>query len=136
MPNKILPYNSSLKHFARKLRNDSTLTEVLLWTQIKSRALRVEFHRQVMIDKYIVDFYCHEIKLAIEIDGSTHENDEATVKDAARQDLLEGLGVTFIRFSDRDIKTNINGCFQALQMQVQELLKAQSLNRAPYRRRS
>ena len=82
MPNKIIPYNPRLKQFARKLRNKSTLSEVLLWKQIKAKALGVEFHRQVPIDKYVVDFYSHELFLAIEIDGISHDNPE---KDNERQ---------------------------------------------------
>ena len=69
MKNKIIPYNPKLKDLARKLRKESTLSETLLWKQIKNKSLGVEFHRQVPLDNFIVDFYCHELMLAIEIDG-------------------------------------------------------------------
>ena len=72
--NTIIPYNPKLKQFARDLRNNSTLSEVLLWRQIKGQTLKYEFHRQVPIDEFIVDFYCHELKLAIEIDGDSHND--------------------------------------------------------------
>ena len=71
--NKIIPYNPKLKEFARQLRKNSTLSEILLWQKIKQQALGVQFHRQVPLLEYIVDFYCHELKLAIEIDGKSHE---------------------------------------------------------------
>jgi very-short-patch-repair endonuclease len=77
--NIILPYNPKLKILARRLRNNSTLAEVLLWQNIKGKSYGYEFHRQLPIDEFIVDFYCHELHLAIEIDGDTHnyifEND-------------------------------------------------------------
>jgi very-short-patch-repair endonuclease len=64
----------------------------------------VEFHRQVPLDKFIVDFYCHELMLAIEIDGVTHGTEEAREKDLTRQARLESLGVSFLRFYDGDVK--------------------------------
>ncbi|MBT0813133.1 DUF559 domain-containing protein [Litoribacter ruber] len=85
MKNRILPYHPKLKALARELRKNSTLSEVLLWILIKNKALGVEFHRQVPIDNFIVDFYCHELMLAIEIDGNTHEYEEVAVNDTRRQ---------------------------------------------------
>ncbi len=66
--NTIISYNPKLKQFARDLRNNSTLSEILLWRQIKGQKLGYEFHRQVPIDEFIVDFYCHELKLVIGVD--------------------------------------------------------------------
>ena len=59
--NKIFPYNPKLKQFARELRKNSTLFEVLLRRQIKGQALGYEFYRLVPFDQFIVDFYCHEL---------------------------------------------------------------------------
>ena len=73
MSNKIIPYNPKLKDFAQYLRNHSTASEITLWNHIRRKALGVEFHRQVPILGYIVDFYCHELALAIEVDGNIHE---------------------------------------------------------------
>ena len=122
MPNRIIYYRKANKAFAIKLRNESTYAEALLWKYIRNRSLGVQFHRQVPLDKFIVDFYCHELKLAIEIDGITHEGSEAEQRDETRQKRLEDLGVSFIRFADNDVKTNIQGCYTALQMKVDELL--------------
>jgi very-short-patch-repair endonuclease len=118
MRNKIIPYNPLLKQFARKLRKESTLSEVLLWRQVKNRSLGVEFHRQVPIDDYIVDFYCHELKLAIEIDGSSHINAD---KDTEGQSKLEQLGVRFIRFTDRIVKHDMNNVIWALKEFIDQL---------------
>lgn len=118
MANKIIPYDPSLKLFARKLRTESTLSEVLLWRRIKGKALGVEFHRQVPLNKFIVDFYCHELMLAIEIDGGSHDDIE---KDNERQEKLESLGVRFIRFADRTVKQDMNNVLNALTNFIEEL---------------
>jgi very-short-patch-repair endonuclease len=108
MKRKIIPYNKSLKILARNLRNNSTLAEVLLWKQLKGKQLRgYDFHRQKPIDKYIVDFYCSELLLAIEIDGSSHM--EKYDEDLMRQQRLESLGVHLLRFTDSEVKNNLIG---------------------------
>jgi very-short-patch-repair endonuclease len=118
MRNKVLPYDPTLKEFARKLRKESTLSEVLLWKRIKGKTLGCEFHRQVPIARFIVDFYCHEIMLAIEIDGCSHVD---LKKDDERQAYLEKMGVRFIRFSDRMVKTDIENVMYALGTLVEKL---------------
>lgn len=118
MRNKIIPYNPLLKQLARKLRKESTLSEVLLWRQIKNRSLGIEFHRQVPIDNYIVDFYCHELMLAIEIDGNSHIDEH---KDTKRQNKLEQLGVRFIRFTDRTVKQDMNNVILGIMGFVEQL---------------
>lgn len=93
--NKLIPYNPKLKALARELRNNSTLSEVLLWNEIKGRSLLgYEFHRQVPIDEYIVDFFCHELMLAIEIDGDSHA--QKFEEDEARQYRLKIVGVDML----------------------------------------
>ncbi len=107
---KIYPYNPKLKLLARKLRNNSTYAEVLLWNQLKNKKLKgYDFHRQKPILNYILDFFCHELFLAIEVDGITHDNEIQQVKDKARQSEIEALGITFLRFDDMDIKTQMDG---------------------------
>ena len=117
MKNKIIPYNPKLKELARELRKNSTLSEVLLWLKIKGKTMGVEFHRQVPIDNFIVDFYCHELMLAIEIDGSSH--DEKQDYDQNRQLILENLGVRFIRFSDIDVKQKMGWVLEELMICVE-----------------
>ncbi len=121
MRNKIIPYNPNLKEYARYLRNNSTLSEVLLWQKIKRKAFDVEFHRQVPMLDYIVDFYCHELMLAIEIDGDSH--DFKYDYDANRQGRLEEYGVTFIRFSDGEVKREMFSVLLALEQTIESLKK-------------
>ncbi len=101
--NKIIPYELHLVNRARELRKTMTPGEVLLWQRIRKRQLGVQFHRQVPINKYIVDFYCHEIQLAVEIDGSSHDHPDQSGKDLERQTVLESLGVRVIRFTEAEV---------------------------------
>ena len=119
MNSKIIPYNPKLREFAKQLRNNSTLSEVLLWKQIKGKALGVEFKRQVPMLEYIVDFYCQEIGLAIEVDGNIH--DFRYLEDAQRQQEIEKYGVIFIRFSNEEIKNNMFSVILSLESKIEEL---------------
>jgi very-short-patch-repair endonuclease len=104
----IIPYKPKLKEVARKLRKSGTLSEVLLWRHLrKKQILGYDFDCQKPIDNYIVDFFCNELMLAIEIDGCSHN--EKSEEDRIRQAKLESLGIRFLRFHDSDIKKNIQG---------------------------
>ncbi len=106
MRRKIIPYNPKLKEYAKNLRKNSTLSEILLWNKIKQGQMKgYDFHRQKPIDNYIVDFFCPDLMLAIEIDGITHFDKE--VYDNKRQDRLERLGVSVLKFGDGQVKRNI-----------------------------
>lgn len=103
---KIIPYNPRLKQLARKLRKNMTLSEVLLWNELKNKQmLGFDFDRQHPVDNYIVDFYCKKLKLAIEVDGDTHIY--RYDYDIERQERLEELGIHFLRFDDLEIKRNM-----------------------------
>lgn len=121
MRRKIIPYNLVLKELARQLRKNMTLSEVLLWGDLKNKQiLGFDFDRQRPIDNYIVDFYCKDLQLAIEIDGSSHDSEEAQLKDEVRQKRLESLGVTFLRFSDRAVKRDRANVVRAITIYVEE----------------
>lgn len=119
---KILNYNPALKEKARELRNNSTRTEILLWTFLKGRQLRgYDFHRQKPIDEYIVDFFCSELSLAIEIDGLSHIGKE--LYDSKRQDRLEQLGVKFLRFKDEDVFYNCDYVIKEIEKWIDNNVK-------------
>ncbi|MEP5340933.1 MAG: endonuclease domain-containing protein [Algibacter sp.] len=80
----------------------------------------VQFHRQIPMLKYIVDFYCHEIGLAIEIDGQSH--DHSFLYDAKRQGELEKYGIKFLRFSNDEIKKNMFSVLLLIEETVKELI--------------
>lgn len=89
------------------LRKNMTLSEILLWQEIKSKqVLGHDFDRQRPIDNYIVDFYCKDLQL--EIDGESHHYEGAYEKDVKRQKRLESLGVRFLRIEDELVKQDIN----------------------------
>ena len=117
--NPIIPYDPWLKIFARKLRNNSTTSEIILWNHIKCKAYGVEFHRQVPILSYIVDFYCHELRLAIEIDGNSH--DFKYDYDKRRQKKLEKYKITFLRLTDLEVKRELFSVLLKLEQQIAEL---------------
>ena len=114
MKRKIIPYNPKLKELARELRKNMTLSEVLLWNELKNKSmLEYDFDRQRPIDNYIVDFYCKELSLAIEIDGDTHIYKYDY--DDERQRELEKLGVHFLRFEDIEVKKNMRNVVRVIE---------------------
>ena len=126
--NRIIPYREDLKQKARELRKNSTLSEVLLWCKINNRQLEgVQFHRQVPMLDYIVDFYCHELQLAIEIDGDSHYHEDKYVYDLKRQRSLEYWGVKFLRFDDSDIKQKMNWVLEEIIYCIQSIKRVGQL---------
>jgi very-short-patch-repair endonuclease len=122
MLNGIFPYNPKLKALAKKLRKESTLSEVLLWERLKKKQIKgYDFHRQKPIDNYIVDFYCSELFLSIEIDGISHAEKEKY--DEKRLNKLKSLGIEVLVFSDLCVKQNINGVLLEISNWIQKRKK-------------
>jgi len=116
MRRKIIPYNPKLKELARKLRKDSTFGEVLLWTKLKNKQFYgFDFHRQKPLLNYIVDFYCQELELIIEIDGIYHTWEETDSKDAVRDAELNQYGLTVIRFFEHEVRKDMINVMRALE---------------------
>lgn len=109
-----LPYNPQLVERARKLRTHMTPAEKKLWyTYLKTFKFRVL--RQRPIDNFIVDFYCAELKLVIEIDGNSHFTKVGKEYDAARTEILEGYGLKVMRFSNDEMLNNLESLCQRLE---------------------
>ena len=118
---KNYPYNPALKERTRELRNNSTLSEVLLWNELKNGKMKgKDFHRQKPIMDYIVDFFCPELGMAIEIDGGSHDNENACRNDRERQKKIEELGIQFLRFNDVDVKRNMTGVLKVIEQWIDE----------------
>jgi len=99
MKRRIILYNPKLKEIARKLRQNMTFSEVKLWNELKNgQLLGYDFDRQRPIGNYIVDFFCKDLQLAIEVDGITHLDEKVIEKDEIRQEELESMGICFLRF--------------------------------------
>jgi very-short-patch-repair endonuclease len=119
---EIIPYNPKLKKTATHLRKTMTLNEILLWEQLKGKKiLGYDFHRQKPIDNYVVDFFCPKLKLAVEIDGESHTDNQE--KDEKRQKKIESYGITFLRFSSLDIMTNLEGVCESIKGWIEENVK-------------
>jgi very-short-patch-repair endonuclease len=116
---KIIPYNPKLKEYARELRNNSTYTEVQLWNYLKGKQLRgYDFDRQKPIDNFIIDFYCKELMLAIEIDGESHYGNKA--KDKKKDKRLNELGVTVLRFDDMEVVHQLDKVVESIEKWIDE----------------
>ncbi len=114
-------YDPGLKEKARYLRNHSTLSEILLWKGLKGKTMRgYDFHRQKPILDYIVDFFCYDLMLAIEIDGSSHDNEEAIRYDAKLQSRIGHIGISFLRFDDLDVKKNVNNVLRSIEYWIEQ----------------
>jgi very-short-patch-repair endonuclease len=103
-----LPYNPELVERAKELRKQMTIAEKKLWNDyLKAFPLRVL--RQRPIDQFIVDFYCPALKLVVEVDGESHFTDEAQVRDQVRTHILEGYGLTVMRFTNQQVLHKFEG---------------------------
>ncbi len=100
----IIHYNSNLKKLAAELRTHSTQSEVFLWEELKAKRLEgYRFVRQKPIGEYIVDFYCKEVGLVIELDGLSHQSEETMDKDERKEEYLRSIGLRVLRFEDEDV---------------------------------
>ena len=93
---------------ARQLRRNPTETEEILWDCVKGKKLGVRFRRQHPMGKYVLDFYCHQARLVVEIDGDYHHEKHQIAIDKKREEDLVNWGFKVIRFSDEQIKNDIS----------------------------
>ncbi|MEC4676059.1 MAG: endonuclease domain-containing protein [Nitrospirota bacterium] len=112
----ILPYDPKLKEKARYFRNNSTKAKIRLWLYLKRRQIMgYDFHRQKPIGNFIVDFFCRELMLAIELDGYTHTFEEVADRDEKKEQRLRESGVRVKRFRDEDVMNNIEGVMEEIE---------------------
>ena len=98
------PYDPALVSRARDLRNNGTKSEAYLWKILKNKQLGYKFSRQKPILHYIADFYCHELALVVEIDGSSHNDYEACRHDNQRDREMQAIGLRIVRLADETVK--------------------------------
>jgi very-short-patch-repair endonuclease len=110
------------KQTRKNLRNNMTKAEIILWSKLKGKQLGYKFRRQHGIGKYVVDFYCPELKLVIEADGDTHGFNSQIIKDKERQNYLESLGFKVCRYTNNDIIKNIDGVLDDLVVKIKSTL--------------
>ena len=106
----------------KSLRTEMTKAEVLLWLELKNRKILGErFLRQYSVERYVLDFYCPRLKLAVEADGPTHQSDEAIKYDRERQTAIEKLNIEFLRFTNEEIYEDMINVLDKIKEKVNEL---------------
>jgi very-short-patch-repair endonuclease len=111
---------STEKEKRRQLRRDQTYCEKIVWLYLRNRkTLGYKFRRQYSVDKYVIDFYCPELKLAVEIDGNIHDEPDQKEYDAHRQEHIEKFGIIFIRITNEELLGNPNMAF----MRIEDAIK-------------
>lgn len=110
---------------AREMRHPQTPAEATLWRALRNRQTGFKFRRQHPIDRFIIDFYCAQAKLLIEVDGESHFQPSQEEYDKARTKYLEELGYKVIRFTNDDVKYNIHAVageiLQTVECRITEL---------------
>ncbi|ENV38677.1 hypothetical protein F959_00369 [Acinetobacter venetianus RAG-1 = CIP 110063] len=111
-----------LLEFAKTMRTNATDAEHLIWQLLRAkRFMNLKFRRQHVIAPYIVDFYCHELGLVIELDGSQHNTDDGRAYDFERTKFLEALGLKVVRYWNNDVFTNTELVLEDLRILCLEL---------------
>lgn len=118
-------YNKSrLKETRRHLRREQTYTEKIAWMVLRNRSLLdCKFRRQYSVDRYVIDFFSPELKLAIELDGSVHDSAEQKARDEVRQKFLENLGITFLRFRNEVFINNGDYALNEIKRTIERIRK-------------
>lgn len=121
-------YNlSKFKQFRKELRTNMTEPEKKLWVKLRRKQfLGLRFHRQFSVGKYILDFYCPEKRIAIEIDGSQHLNVEIKINDAERTRFLESLNIKVLRFQNHEVN-NLQSVLDTIERELTPSSASQTL---------
>ncbi|MEX2369554.1 MAG: endonuclease domain-containing protein [Bacteroidales bacterium] len=113
--------DSITRRRAKNLRSNLTKAELCLWENIRDRKLGFKFRRQHPIGIYIVDFYCHELKLVVEVDGDIHQEHEQIDWDRERTIKLNMLKIKVIRFTNDEVLNNIDEVINSIQEKIYEV---------------
>jgi very-short-patch-repair endonuclease len=116
-----IPYNKKLTALARENRNNPTAPESRMWNEVlrMRHFAKYKFLRQKPIANFIVDFYCAELRLAIEIDGDSHA--ASAEHDAAKTGALNALGISVVRYFNNDVMKNLEGVYDDLLCRVGQI---------------
>ena len=104
--------------YARMLRQAQTHAEELMWQELRNRKLGVKFRRQHPISDYVVDFYCSDKSLIVEIDGAIHNDTEIEKKDKEREDILISLGYRILRFTNDEVENDIFKVLKSIRNEI------------------
>lgn len=123
---KTMFYESSPVIFAnaKKLRNEPTASEIIFWSLLKQHFLNFRFKRQHPISQYIADFYCHKLKIVIEIDGNIHLTEEAKNNDKLRDGFMQSLDLKIVHFTNEEVCKN----GELVVQQLKDIIESLNLN--------
>jgi very-short-patch-repair endonuclease len=113
--------NRSVRN-ARQLRREMTLPEVLLWQALRQRPGGLKFRRQHPSGVYILDFYCSDARLAIEVDGAAHERGDRPARDERRDDWFRACGITTLRIAAVEVLSDVDAVLQYVVTQARSRL--------------
>ncbi len=114
----------SKKKTRQHLRNNMTEPEIILWSYLKNSQINgFKFRRQYSVEDYVIDFYCPELKLGVELDGSGHSYHGKIIKDEKRTEDIRKYGIEIIRFGNSDVLTNASGVASVIYEKTLELSK-------------
>ncbi|MEH2324473.1 MAG: endonuclease domain-containing protein [Nostoc sp.] len=106
----------------RHLRQNITKAEKMIWDKIRDRQLEnCKFRRQYSVDKFVIDFYSSELKLAIEIHGESHFQEHAAEYNQAIQEFIESAGIKFIRFTNNHVYANLPAVLESIAQNIRNL---------------
>ena len=132
MKQRFIPYDRNLKEFSRELRNNSTLSEVLLWMKIKNKQIKgYLFLRQKPLDRYIADFYCQKLNLVIEVDGYSHIHPDAFAHNMQRDSVLQKYHLKILRIDDKDVKTDMANVLKMIEAYIDDFETANTESPQP-----
>lgn len=121
--NRMLKYEKHLKHKARNLRKNMTVSERVLWSRLRGKQLfGIHAYRQKPIGAYIADFFMPKAKLVIEVDGSQHAESNNAEKDQKRDVYMNAVGIRVLRFNSREVLTQTDAVVEAIAKAVRERL--------------
>jgi len=107
------------KQFRKSLRNNLTSSEAILWNYLKHSKLGEKFRRQHGIENFVLDFYCPRLRLAIELDGASHDNPQKFYYDKNRDKFLETKQVRVLRIQSKDVYKNLDGVLKEIKKYLQ-----------------
>jgi very-short-patch-repair endonuclease len=107
--------------YAKRLRHHPTKAEELLWAYLRKNQMGYRFRRQHPMWKYVADFYCHFLKLVIEIDGGIHEEEEVQQQDEERENDIRNLGLEMIRFTNEEVLFDIDSVLSRIYEKIDEI---------------
>ena len=113
MNDKTQNYGDKTK--ARQLRREMKDAEIVLWKYLRNRATGHKFRRQHPVGPYVLDFYCYELNLCVELDGSVHNSPMADIHDTIRTEFLNRQGITVLRYSNDAVRKNVGGVLMSIE---------------------